>query len=173
VPEIGSYTAHGITFWSMLMVDHKNDSNWENLYSQSPGNPYASLSMLDEDSNSPHQEPTVAQKREYLRKLQNPPAHIEIFGDLDSEEITEEWLLTILSSYLPKSPQSSDRKVIRQIAADFEVQAKDLTLNQKKFLKHRVVSMEPEGRRPLAVARTTLDSIKNKLQKLLDEAKKK
>jgi hypothetical protein len=155
------------------MVDHTKDSEWENVHLQPPGNPYASLSAQGEDDNNLHQEPTDAEKRAYVRNLQNPPAHIEIFGDLDSEVITEEWLLMILSSYLPKSPQASDRKAVNQIASDFVGKTNVLTLKQKGFVKQRLLSMAPEGGRLLDVARTTLDSIKIKLQKILDEAQKK
>lgn len=154
------------------MVDHPKKGKWENVHMQPPGNPYASLSAQDEDDNNLRQEATDTEKSAYLRNLQNPPAHIEIFGDFDSEEITEEWLLMILSSYLPKSPQASDRKVVSQIASKFAGKTNVLTLKQKRYVKQRLLTMAPEGGRLLDVARTTLDSINTKLQKLLDEAQK-
>lgn len=152
------------------MVDQKDDSKLNSLYSKPSGNPYAFVQ--DEDNNSLGEEPTEAQKRAYIKKLQNPHAHTAIFGDLDSDELSEEWVLKILSSYLPRSSQSRDRKIINDMTSEFVAQAKILTSGQKRFVKQKLLSMKPEGEMRLEAARTTLNSIRIKLQKLLDEAKK-
>ncbi len=159
------------------MADKSNDSKRNDLYSQPSGNPYASLSAYDEEDGL-RQEPTDAQKHAYVEKLQNPYAYIAVFGDLDiadgpaSEELTEGWVLKILSSYLPRSPRLRDRKAINGMAAKFVTQANGLAPEQRKFIKRRLLNMEPEGGRQLEAARTAADTIKIVLEKLLDEAKK-
>lgn len=174
------------------MVDQTNDSKRGNLYSKPSGNPYASLPSNDEIDVITHKEPTEAQKRAYIKNLQDPYAYIEILGDpgvafnsaadnadeatqndnLESEELNKDWLLKILHSYLAKSTQPRDRKAVNDMALEYITLAKVLTPKQKSFIKHRLISMEPEGERRLEAARTTSDSIKKELLKLLDEAKK-
>lgn len=44
------------------------------------GNPYACLSLIDEEE-APVVEPSFQQKRAYFKKLENPQAFSEIFGD--------------------------------------------------------------------------------------------
>lgn len=47
------------------------------------GNPYASLSLFPDEEKSVAVEPTFEQKRTYFRKLEDPHAFSEIFGDGD------------------------------------------------------------------------------------------
>jgi hypothetical protein len=47
------------------------------------GNPYASLSLFPDGEESVAAEPTFEQKRTYFRKLEDPHAFSEIFGDSD------------------------------------------------------------------------------------------
>src|SRR5689334_17042948 len=45
------------------------------------GNPYASLSLFPDEDESVAVEPTFEQKRAYFKKLEDPHAFSEIFGD--------------------------------------------------------------------------------------------
>jgi hypothetical protein len=45
------------------------------------GNPYASLSLLDEAGDDTAVEPSFKQKRAYFKKLENPHAFSSIFGE--------------------------------------------------------------------------------------------
>jgi hypothetical protein len=47
------------------------------------GDPYASLSLFPEEEESFATEPTFEQKRAYFKKLEDPHAFSEIFGDSD------------------------------------------------------------------------------------------
>jgi hypothetical protein len=47
------------------------------------GNPYASLSLFPEEEKSAAAQPTFEQKRAYFKKLEDPHAFSEIFGDTD------------------------------------------------------------------------------------------
>jgi hypothetical protein len=47
------------------------------------GNPYASLSLFPDEDESAIAEPTFKQKRAYFKKLEDPHAYSEIFGDSD------------------------------------------------------------------------------------------
>lgn len=153
------------------MADNTDDTKWGSLYSKPSGNPYA-YAQEEDDKISLHKEPTDSQKRAYFKKLQNPHAHTAIFGDQDSAELTEEWVLKILASYLPKSSQARDRKAVKQMASEFVAHANVLSLEQKRLIKRRLLSMKPEGEVKLEAARTTQDTIKESLQKLLDDVKK-
>jgi hypothetical protein len=45
------------------------------------GNPYASLSLIDDEEEVVAAEPSFEQKRAYFKKLENPQAFSAIFGD--------------------------------------------------------------------------------------------
>lgn len=47
------------------------------------GNPYASLSLFPDEEESVAVEPTFEQKRAYFKKLEDPHAFSEIFGNSD------------------------------------------------------------------------------------------
>lgn len=49
-------------------------------------NPYASLSMQEDDEQDAPREVTLEQKRAYFQKLQNPYAYYAIFGDPEDEQ---------------------------------------------------------------------------------------
>ncbi len=164
------------------MADQKSSGKRGGLYSKPSGNPYASLSMQDEDGDSLRQEITDEQKRAYINQLQDPYAHIAIFGDTDimgnsgvtnvPGKLTEEWVLKCLSSYLPKSPRSRDRKVINSVASEFVAQTNALAPEQVRLVKSKLLRMKPEGGMLLDAARTTPDSIKDALWRLLNEVMK-
>jgi hypothetical protein len=188
-----------------------NDEKWNSLFSKPSGNPYASLSTIEEVDDGPRAEPTEAQKRAYVKNSQNPYAQAELLGDaaamansatvdaitisksddlsnllsldtksqqtlpfdnsLESDELTERWVSNILSNYLPRSLRPRDRKIVKDVVSEFVIQANTLLPAQKKFLKRKLLSMEPEGGRRLEAARTTANTIKDILRRLLDEAR--
>lgn len=162
------------------MVTHKNRGKRLDLDSMPSGNPYASIPMDDDDTQ--RQKITDKQKHAYIKDLQDPYAHIEIFGDFDavgnvitlegSDKFSEKWMLAKLASYLPKAPTARDRKVIKSMASEFTVRVNSLTPEQRMRIKGKLSSMVPEGGMSLEAARTTPSTIKDALWKLLSEVTK-
>ena len=74
------------------------------------GNPYWSLQLEDED---PVQEPTLEEKRAYLRKLENPAAYHDVMGD--SPSVTSD------VAPVPSQRDTAKRPTIRGVSkADFQ-----------------------------------------------------
>lgn len=63
------------------MADGKIDLEKIRAYLKASGNPYASLSILEDSEKSDHQEASDDKKHQYLKKMENPYAHHAIFSD--------------------------------------------------------------------------------------------
>lgn len=101
----------------------------------------------------------------------NPYSHLSNQDSDDDDNLTQRHVQDILTSYLPKSSLARDRNAINNIASEFIAQVNALTPTQKTFVKRKLMDMQPEGGMLLEAARTTADTIKIRLEKLLSEAK--
>jgi hypothetical protein len=94
------------------MIEDSAKPNKVRAYLKLLGNPYASLSILDEFDGPAAPTPSFEDKQAYFKILEDPHAYGSIFGELeDNNEILEKELDEVLSLYKPYVAQSDWKRV--------------------------------------------------------------